>query len=329
MGEDRNTETSTVTPGDRPAALFAGLCTLDVIQLVDRVPGPDEKVTSRRQVVAAGGPATNAAVTFAHLGGAATLLTGAGRHPLVAGIRADLDAAGVELRDLDPERDDPPTLPAIMVEAATGVRSVAGADTAGRVVAPPDDVPELVAAADAVQLDGHHMRVALAVAAEARRAGKPVVLDAGSWKDGTGELLALVDVAVCSAVFRAPSAGRRSPPGTRGARRAPSGDDALGYLKDRGVALAAVSRGGEPILWRGRGGQGEVAVPGIEVADTLGAGDVLHGALTFALARAVRSGRPLDDEWFAAALARAARVAAASCRSFGTRAWLEEDPPAV
>lgn len=52
----------------RPDGLFVGLCTLDVIQLVDHVPAPDEKLTAREQTVAAGGPAANAAVTFAYLG---------------------------------------------------------------------------------------------------------------------------------------------------------------------------------------------------------------------------------------------------------------------
>lgn len=43
----------------RPEGLFVGLCTLDVIQLVDHVPAPDEKLTAREQTVAAGGPAAN------------------------------------------------------------------------------------------------------------------------------------------------------------------------------------------------------------------------------------------------------------------------------
>src|SRR5690625_5980424 len=66
----------------RPRGVFAGLATLDVIHRVDASPGPDEKVTALSQFVAAGGPAANAAVTFAALGGHAVLLTALGRSPI-------------------------------------------------------------------------------------------------------------------------------------------------------------------------------------------------------------------------------------------------------
>lgn len=63
----------------RVRGLFAGLATLDIVSHVDRAPGPDEKVTATWQLVAAGGPALNAAVTFAALGGHALLLTASAR----------------------------------------------------------------------------------------------------------------------------------------------------------------------------------------------------------------------------------------------------------
>lgn len=57
----------------------------------------------------------------------------------------------------------------------------------------------------------------------------------------------------------------------------------------------------------------------MKVADTLGAGDVLHGALAYHLVGA----RP-TPEGFAEALRAAAVVASRACASFGTRAWLRE-----
>lgn len=95
-----------------PRGLFVGLCTLDVIQLVDHAPGANEKLTAREQVVAAGGPAANAAVAFAHLGGAATLLTAIGRHPLGVAVAADLDRLGVTVVDWRRTRSSrPPSRP--------------------------------------------------------------------------------------------------------------------------------------------------------------------------------------------------------------------------
>ena len=56
-------------------ALFAGLTTLDVLHRLDHVPDPGLKVTSTDFTMAAGGPATNAAVTYAALEAAARSLS--------------------------------------------------------------------------------------------------------------------------------------------------------------------------------------------------------------------------------------------------------------
>lgn len=288
----------------RPEGLFVGLCTLDVIQLVDHVPGPDEKLTAREQTVAAGGPAANAAVTFAHLGGAARLLTAIGSHPLALAVTADLDRAGVTLSDLAVHGTDPPAVSSIMVTAATGQRAVASTNATAHRLTPPDDLDALVAACDIVQFDGHHMELATATARAARAAGRVTVLDAGSWKPGTQNLLPWIDVAVCSADFH--------PPGTR----TPS--DSLRFLQQQGVRWTAITRGGQPIEWAGPDDSGTVEVPTVPVADTLGAGDILHGALTHHLA----TERQLSAEGFVRALRAAALVASRACASFGTRTWM-------
>ncbi|MBT1093180.1 PfkB family carbohydrate kinase [Streptomyces sp. Tu102] len=290
--------------GRRPEGLFVGLCTLDVIQLVDHVPGPDEKLTAREQTVAAGGPAANASVTFAHLGGTARLLTAIGSHPLALAVTADLDRAGVTVSDLAAHTIDPPAVSSIMVTASTGQRAVASTNATAHRLAPPDDLDALVAACDIVQFDGHHMELATATARAARAAGRVTVLDAGSWKPGTPDLLPWIDVAVCSADFH--------PPGTS------SPTDTLRFLRRQGVRWTAVTQGGQPIEWAGPDGGGTVEVPTVPVADTLGAGDILHGALTHHLA----SERKLSAEGFVRSLRAAALVASRACASFGTRAWM-------
>lgn len=294
-------------PGGRPAGLFVGLCTLDVIQLVDRVPASDEKLTAREQVVAAGGPAANASAAFGHLGGRAKLLTAIGSHPLGLAATADLDALGVAVTDLAAESAEPPAVSSILVTASSGERAVASTNATGHRLAPPGDLGALVAASDVVEFDGHHMELALAAARAARAAGRVTLLDAGSWKDGTPELLPYIDVAVCSADFH--------PPGV-----ADSVAATLGFLRAHGVTWRAVSRGGRPLVWAGPDGGGTVEVPAVRVADTLGAGDFLHGALAHHLA--VR-GR-LTPEGFAESLRGAAAVASRACASFGTRAWMRE-----
>ena len=136
-------------------ALFVGLCTLDVIQLVPHVPGSNEKLTAHRQTIAAGGPATNAAVTCSHLGHPATLVTAIGSHPLAAGIHADLDAQGVTIVDMDAASVDPPTVSSILVTESTGDRAVASTNAAGRGFLPPANLDALVADASVVERVRH------------------------------------------------------------------------------------------------------------------------------------------------------------------------------
>ena len=279
------------------SAVFAGLTTFDLIQLVDRMPGPDEKVTARRQAVAAGGPAANAAATFAHLGGTATLVTAVGAHPLAAGIRADLAATGVHLVDLAAADPAAPAVSTVLVTAGTGTRSVVSRNAADRDLDPPHDVDTLLAGADLVLVDGHHPRLARAVAGR-----RLTILDGGSWKPHLPDLLPGVDVAICSADLRVPGGG-----------------PAAAYLMAHGVRWVAVTDGPRPIRWAGPRTAGELPVPVVDAVDTTGAGDVFHGAFAHAL---VTRGT-LDEATFVDALRAAAEVAAWSCRSFGTREWMK------
>ena len=312
--------------GPGPAGLFAGLCTLDIIQLIAALPGRDEKITARRQAVAAGGPAANAAVTFAALGGRAVLVSAAGAHPLAGGIRADLAAAGVRLVDAAAGDPASPPVSSVFVTEGSPGRAVVSMNAAGRAAVPPAELAALAAAAGIVLVDAHHRDLALAAARAARQAGVPSVLDGGSWRDGTQELLSLVDVAICSADFR--------PPGVPG--------PVLGYLLGCGVRWAAVTSGAGPVRWAGPGGlRGEVPAVAVPVADTVAAGDVFHGAAAYHLAAAApgrsapgcparRAGpAQITRARWQAALESAAAVAARSCRFFGTREWLAGWLPAA
>ncbi|HET6708239.1 PfkB family carbohydrate kinase [Amycolatopsis sp.] len=264
--------------------LLAGLCTVDVVQRVDELPAPGEKVQSLQVDVAAGGPATNAAVTAAALGAEATLLTVLGAHPLAALARADLEAHDVRVVDLDPGRTEPPPVSAAAVRDRDGERTVVSRNAAGSEATWDGTVD-----ADVVLLDGHHPNLALAVA---RAAGDvPVVLDAGSWKPVLDDLLPLVDVAACSAHFTAPGPG----------------------LHERGVPTVITTAGPHPVRWStADGDSGEVPVPAVEARDTLGAGDVWHGALAVAVRR-----EPRVTDW----IRFANEVAAERVRHVGPRSW--------
>src|SRR5439155_24884240 len=103
------------------------------------------------------------------------------------------------------------------------------------------------------------------------------------------ELLPFVDIAACSAQFRAP--GRS--------------------LRERGVPTVITTAGPQPVHWWSGGASGAVPVPDVDARDTLGAGDVWHGAFTYGVGKF-----ELPE-----LIRFASEVAAERVRHVGPRSW--------
>lgn len=323
-------------------ALFAGLTTLDILHRLDHVPDPSLKVTSTDFTMAAGGPATNAAVTYAALcaasrvlsapvgeAGAASgapadseeapiLLTALGEGPVAAFLAADLAAAGVRVVDATAPAASPASRePAVssIIEHPSG-RMVASTNArldadAERVAA---ELPERIGA---VLIDGHnpalaHVALTLGVpevdgedpfAPLEARPPHPRILDGGSWKDWLTPLLGFVDIAVVSEDFAPPLMAR------------PDGSQVAEFLRGFGITRTVRTRGDRSVQYWWDGDSGEVPVEAVPDPSTLGAGDAFHGAFTWAIER----GGDADPERL---IRFASSVAAVSVSSFGTRQWL-------
>ncbi len=282
----------------RPVGLFVGLSTLDLVWRVNGFPQPNSKNEVLERAVFGGGPAANAAVVFAALGGRARLYTALGSHPFSRMVREELEAQGVEVVDAAADRDGFPAMASILVSHPGGDRTVVSTVAQGlpEVGFDPSVCPDDV---DVLMLDGHLREASLGAARVAGEWEVPSVLDAGTWKESFAELLPLVDVAICSESFFPPGAADHAA--------------VLRRLTELGVPFRAITRGASSVLWDGPDESGETPVEPIEAVDTLGAGDFFHGAFAFALAR---------GEHFGEALEFAAGVATRSCLEFGTRSWL-------
>ncbi|MDR3792962.1 MAG: PfkB family carbohydrate kinase [Terracidiphilus sp.] len=287
-----------MSEGSAVRGLFVGLATIDLVYDVEEFPAANTKIEAKSQQVYVGGPATNAAIAFARLGGEATLVAAVGRHALAGVVRAELDRYGVRLVDLKQEFEGVPAISTVAVDHK-GRRTVVSANAAriGASVAEPD--VELCAWARVVEVDGHQMQACQRWAAAARAQGAHVVMDGGSWKRGTEELLRHVDTAICSADFRPPECAHE--------------DETIAFLAARGVGQIAITHGDEPVRWARGAEAGLIETPRVEAVDTMGAGDIFHGAFCAAWARGID---------FREALAEAARVASHSCRFHGTREWM-------
>ncbi|MGD1106814.1 MAG: PfkB family carbohydrate kinase [Terracidiphilus sp.] len=280
------------------SSIFVGLSTIDIVYGVDKFPGANTKVAAHSQDVVAGGPATNAAITFAHLGGKAALVTAVGQNVLAAVIREELKKHKVQLVDLSPEFEGVPVLSSVSVDR-DGNRNVVSANATRVTIEHAGVDQDLCEEARIVLVDGHFMQACQAWASAAKGRGTPVVLDGGSWKEGTEELLKSVHTAICSADFLPPGCNSR--------------DEVIEFLKSRGVANIAITDGAEAIHFSADRSSGTIEVPQVEVVDTTGAGDIFHGVYcSFAAA----------GRGFVECLAEAAKVASESCRYAGTREWM-------
>jgi sugar/nucleoside kinase (ribokinase family) len=289
----------------RPRGLFVGLATLDVVQRVAERPGVNEKVVAQRSDIAAGGPASTAAVTFSALGGHSVLLSALGPGLVGRLAAGELGSIGVHVVDAWAAGADL-SISAITVLDESGERSVVSRNAEDLTAMVPDDLPALTRDADIVLIDGHHPDLAVAAARAARAAGVPVILDCGSPKPVYAELVPLADAAVCSAAFARGSGGCDA-----------DGFDAVAAaLLDDGARLVALTAGAAPVRWWTREANGALEIPPVAVRDTLGAGDVLHGAVAFAQARGVP-----DPE---RSLSFGIAVASIRVQHVGPRAWLDD-----
>jgi sugar/nucleoside kinase (ribokinase family) len=279
--------------------LFLGLTTVDMFYGVEKHPGANEKLQAEWQLIYAGGPAANAAVAYAALGNNSHLVSGLGVHPTAQLAAADLAEYNVVLHDLAGSADYLPILSSILINSDTGDRCVVYSKTENRLLENYNDLDDLLHNSTTLLLDGYYQPQARALAEAARSRNITVILDGGSWKRGLEHLLAYVDIAVCSANFQ--------PPGCI------TTEDVFAYFDRHKVVHCAVSNGENPVVGCEGGRRWIIDVPPVLAIDTLGAGDILHGAFCHYIATLS----------FKESLERAVEIASESCRFHGTRQWIQ------
>lgn len=279
--------------------LFVGLVTLDLIYLADSPPVNNQKIVATDYTLAAGGPATNAAVTFSYLGNQTQLLGVLGSHPMTQLIRGDLANYQVAIADLQPSMSTAPPVSSIIITQSTGERAVISLN-AVKTQATAASIPaNILQDIDIVLIDGHQMAVSQRIAAMAKAENIPVVIDGGSWKPGFEEVLPFADYVLCSANFYPPDCNTEA--------------EVFTYLSQLNIPYIAITHGENPITYLSASGMGAVDVPQVACVDTLGAGDIFHGAFCHYILH-----RSFTD-----ALELSATIATDSCQFFGTRPWMD------
>ncbi len=279
--------------------LCAGLVTVDVIHRVRRVPEGNAKLFDDGQSISVGGPAANAARTVAALGARARLVAAYGDSPVTAFLAGTLADEGIQWVDPLAGSPNPTPVSSVLIDIGSGDRAVIAGGT--RTQTYPLAPNEWLDGVDAVLIDGHGGDLPAAVARAARQCGIPVVLDGGSYKETMSAYLGDVDLALLSEDFLAPQG------------------DSITWALRAGAWTAGRSAGPGAIDLDGALGRASIPVPSVPVVDTLGAGDVLHGACAAAL------GALGDRERIPDAVSFASRVATASVGYPGALGWARDD----
>ncbi len=287
-----------------PAILVIGYQAFDVIIPVAGAPGPDGKVECEQMRVGGGGPGATAAIALARLGAQVRFVG-----PLTDDVpgrlqRAELEAAGVDL-SLSPVRQDAHSpLAAILVEPG-GERTIYWAR--GKVPRlTPDEVDvNWLGDVDLVYCDGHEPEALLALAPAIHQRGLPLVMDAGSVRAGSADLVAVCTDVISSARFAPELTGESHPAA------------ALHELARRGPRRVGMTFGDRGCLGLVDGQIQHVPAFRVTVQDTTGAGDAFHAGYAFARCRGAD---------LLACLEFGAATAACKCRGWGGRQALPTLP---
>jgi sugar/nucleoside kinase (ribokinase family) len=283
---------------DKRKLLFVGLNTIDLQFLVNRFPKSNTKTKALKNEICVGGPATNAAIACAFLGSETILVSPVGKHEFSGFIKNEISTCGLQFMDPIEGKDTEPVFASIITSAVNGDRTVFSYHPEINSI----NIDKLKFKYNNYKLalfDGFYAEMALPLASEFRKRDIVTVFDGGSWKEGTEQILKYMDIAICSNDFQVPE-GEKA-------------EDVFACLHSLGVKDAAITRGGDSILCSHKAGQEEIGIERIDAIDTLGAGDIFHGAFCHFFA---------GGHSFTNSLQRASIIAGESCRWFGTREWM-------
>lgn len=284
----------------RPRVVCCGMTVLDRIMRVEAFHDGGGKLYSTCFEEVGGGCAATAACAIARLGGDAHLVARLGEDATATVILDELRGYGVNV-DLAATLEGAQSPTSNVNVDASGERQITHFRGARLDVSPDWVQPADLAGAACVLVDMGWWLGAGRIVEMARAAGIPSVLDADVAADPRSPaLLALVDHAVFSRKGLANLSGSADPRhGLQWAR-----------AHTRPSCVIGVTLGGEGSLWLDSGEVLHVPARPVKAVDTLGAGDVFHGAYALALAE----GRDL-----AACAAFATAAAALKCTRPGGR----------
>lgn len=260
--------------GFAPRILCIGIPVRDLTFRVDSVPARGSKANATHLAEICGGNALNAAIAMARLGGRVAFAgpMGDARETSSGFILERMAAEGIDIRHIVRMPGAATPVSAIIIDA-TGERTLTIYRDPALWTAKLSDAEELLADCQAVLVESRCSAFCIDLCAEARRRGVPIIV-------GVDRAMALTDGLLTAAshlLFSSEQVQKTAGVAEDG--------EALKRLAGLTPAFLAATRGPNGTIWLNEAATLEEtpAFP-VEAVDTLGAGDVFHGAFTLRLA---------------------------------------------
>lgn len=283
--------------GKPPRILCVGIPVRDMVYRITDLPGRGEKVRADHFDELAGGNALNASIGIARLGGRATFCGPSGDASETSSqyIFEQVAKEGIELNAL-PIAGTVTPVSNVMIDPSGERTVVTFRDPRLWQVKLPDP-DELLADCAAVLTENRCAGFATDLCIEASRRNIPVVLDADVVMSMREGLLKAASHLIFSTEALTATAGTDNL------------EEALRRLTEHTPSFLAVTRGAQGMMWLDEAGRIQTmpTFP-VHTVDTLGAGDVFHGAYALAVAE----GSSIVD-----AMRFASAAAALKCTRFG------------
>jgi sulfofructose kinase len=276
-----------------------GLNATDTMLLVPHFPAYGGKVPFLSEAYSPGGQVATAMVACAKLGLRAKYIGAVGDDERGRIQMESLRGSGVDLTHVQQRRNCPNQSAYIVIDQATGERTVFWNRPECLRISPEEIAPEQITGARLLHIDGHDTPAVEHAARIARDNGIPVTVDVDTIYPGFDRVLPLVDYLIASSEFP----GRWT--------RIEDPFEALAAIQTQhGMKVAAMTLGAHGALARAEGRY--FYSPGfvVDCADTTGAGDVFHGAFCYSVLQKM----PLAE-----ALEFSNAMAALNCTRTGAR----------
>ena len=276
-----------------------GQACLDCLARIPAYPAEDHKVEMMDIHFQCGGPASTALVTLSRLDINTVFFGSISDDPNGLEIKKGLIQEKVETAFLKITPGYTSQFAFISITEDTGNRTIFWHRGSVPHLGPADVNLMPFSGAKILHLDDVMIEASMEAIQQARRKGLKVVMDAGTMRDGTGELASLVDVLIASERFTEPLAGPHAAP-----------EVALDILRRLGPNEVVITLGPKgSIGWNGEEIRFQKAFP-IDAKDTTGAGDVYHGAYIYGL---------LQGWTMPGCMRFASAVSAIKCKVIGAR----------